>query len=56
MMTQQRIGDFSALQLEVGDYEVRIEKLVFRIVSTTVSVRNVEATKLDVALSRAIRQ
>ena len=49
-------GDFSALHLEVGDYEVGIEKPGFRIVSTNVSVRSGEATKLDVALSRAIRR
>ena len=49
-------GDFSALQLEVGDYKIRIEKLAFRIVSTNVSVRSGEATKLDVGLSRAIRR
>jgi hypothetical protein len=49
-------GDFSALQLEVGDYKVRIEKPGFRTVSTNVSVRSGETTKLDVALSRATRR
>ena len=48
-------GDFSALQLEARACKVRIEKLRSRIVSTNVSVRSGKATKLDLALFRAIR-
>jgi len=43
-------GEFVSLQLELGAYEVRIEKSGFRTVTTSASIRSGEPTRLNVSL------
>jgi len=43
-------GDFAALQLEIGDYEVRVEKTGFRSVTANVLIKSGETTRLNLAL------
>jgi len=43
-------GEFSALQLDIGTYEVRIEKAGFRTIQATTVVRSGEVTRLKFSL------
>jgi hypothetical protein len=43
-------GDFAALQLEIGDYEVRVEKTGFRSITANVLIKSGETTRLNLAL------
>lgn len=43
-------GDFAALQLEIGEYEVRAEKVGFRALTTKAIIRSGETTRLSLAL------
>jgi hypothetical protein len=43
-------GEFSALQLDVGTYEVRVEKSGFRTVALTAGVRSGEVSRVDMNL------
>jgi Carboxypeptidase regulatory-like domain len=43
-------GEYAALQLELGKYEVKIEKSGFHAVSSTVEIRSGEQTRFDVKL------
>src|SRR5216684_3486407 len=43
-------GEFVSLQLELGAYEVRIEKSGFRTVTTSASIRSGEPTRLNLSL------
>src|SRR5215510_1919284 len=43
-------GDFAALQLEIGEYEVRVEKAGFRSLTTRAVIRSGETTRLSLAL------
>lgn len=43
-------GEFSSQQLDIGAYEVRIEKQGFRLVETTIVIRSGEVTRLNLSL------
>ena len=49
-VTSDSRGEFSALQLEVGRYEVRIEKAGFRTSLTNADIRSGEQTRLNLSL------
>jgi len=49
-ITSDSRGEFSTLQLEVGRYEVRIEKVGFRISITNADIRSGEQTRLNLTL------
>src|SRR5262249_2981865 len=49
-VTSDSRGEFAALQLEVGTYEVRIEKTGFRTISSRAEIRSGEQTRLNVNL------
>ncbi len=44
------VGEFSSQQLDIGAYEVRIEKQGFKVVATTVVIRSGEVTRVDLSL------
>lgn len=50
VVTSDPNGEFAALQLEVGKYEVRIEKTGFRASITNVDIRSGEQTRLNLTL------
>jgi len=43
-------GEFSSQQLDIGAYEIRIEKQGFRLVETTIVIRSGEVTRLNLSL------
>jgi len=43
-------GEFSSQQLDIGTYEVRIEKQSFRVVETKIVIRSGEVTRLNLSL------
>src|SRR5215472_1597427 len=49
--TTSDIGQFSVAQLEIGNYEVSIEKNGFKLYKETVTVRSGEKSSLDARLS-----
>jgi carboxypeptidase family protein len=49
-ITTDETGEFSALQLDVGTYEVRVEKSGFRTVVLTAGVRSGEVSRVDLTL------
>ncbi len=49
-ITSDSRGEFSSLQLEVGRYEVRIEKVGFRTSITNADIRSGEQTRLNLTL------
>ena len=49
-VTTNQNGDFAALQLELGDYEVTIEKQGLKTLKQTAVIRSAEKTRLDVQM------
>src|SRR6266478_1684608 len=47
-------GEFSSQQLDIGTYEVRIEKQGFRVAETTIVIRSGEVTRLNLSLEVGI--
>ena len=49
-VTTDSHGDFAALQLDIGNYEIRIEKTGFRTLVTSALIRSGEQTRLNLTL------